>query len=402
MTGPAPQHAILGASGASRWMVCPGSVRLASEIEFKDTGSSYAREGTAAHAVAEKSLLDGMPPEFYVGQKFEGVKVDRDMAAAVRVYVEKVRMVAKACGTTIDESHVETQFTLEKLNPPGPMFGTVDYWDFDLSTKHLWILDYKHGAGVAVEATENPQLMYYALGAVLATGIKPAKVTVVIVQPRCFHDDGTVRDYTFNYDRLNSFTRELLHAAHMTEAPDAPLVLDEAACRWCPAKAHCPLQHETAVVLAQSEFEVMEEATLPAPESLTEEEIEVILDKADMVSEWLNSIRKHAKDKLEASHEVEGWKLVNKAAHRKWVDDDQVLKILGGMEGLDLDDFVTVVSPAQVEKRLRRYGHELPEGLTSATPSGFNMVRVSDKRTAVHPVQFPTIGAAAPQQGDAE
>jgi hypothetical protein len=373
-------------------MNCPGSVRLAAEIDFPDTGSVYAQEGTAAHAVAEKCLLDGMDPEFYVGQKFDGIKVDRDMAAAVRVYVEKVRLVAKACGTVIDKSHVETQFSLKQLNPPGPMFGTVDYWDWEPVAKHLWVLDYKHGAGVAVEATENPQAMYYALGAALSLGIKPEKITVVIVQPRCAHEDGTVRDYTFDYDRLQRFAAELLDAAHATTEPDAPLVQSEGACRWCPAKAHCPLQHEYAVAVAQQEFDVVQENTLPEPEALTEEELEVILDKADMVSAWLNAVRKHAKDKLQANHEVKGWKLVWKSAQRKWIDEDQVMRHLATIEGLDLDAFVQVVSPAQVEKRLRRFGEELPEGMTHKTPSGYNMVRADDKRMAVQPgEEFDTI-----------
>ena len=401
MTGPDKAHAVLGASGAKRWMTCPGSVRLSAEIEYKDTSSEYAREGTAAHAVAEKALLNNMDPEFYVGQKFEGVKVDRDMAAAVRVYVEKVRMVARSCGThglQIGEDHVETQFDLSALSPPGDMFGTVDFWEFDDKTDHLWIVDYKHGRGVAVEAEENPQLMYYALGAVVATRHKPKKITIVIVQPRCAHPDGIVRDYTFDYTRLQAFTKELMDAAHATTAPDAPLVMDADACRWCPAKAHCPLQHENAVVLAQEEFSVMEPGTLPVPESLTEEELETVLDKADMVLDWLNAVKKHAKDKLQHSAPVEGWKLVWKSAHRKWIDEDEVLEMLQNIEGIDLDDFVAVVSPAQVEKRLRRYGEDLPEGLTHKKPSGYNMVRADDPRDGVVPnegTEFPTTGAKA-------
>lgn len=392
MTGPLPQHAILGASGAVRWMTCAGSVRLAEQVEHKDTGSEYAREGTCAHAIGERSLLDGMEPEYYIGMKFEGVKVDRDMAVAVREYVEKVKLVAASCGTKIGPEHVETQFNLEKLNPPQPMFGTVDYWDFNPETKHLWILDYKHGQGVAVEAEENPQLMYYALGAVLATGIRPDKITVTIVQPRCYHEDGTVRDYTFDYDRLKSFTKELMAAAHATEEPDAPLVMSEAGCRWCPAKAQCPLQHETAVAVAQQEFDVVEADTLPVPETLTEEQVELVLDKADTVISWLNAVKKHTKDKLERSQSVDGWKLVWKSANRKWVDEEEVVQILKGIEGLDLDDFVSVVSPAQVEKRLKRYGAQLPEGLTHKKPSGYNMVRATDKRDAVVPGdEFDTV-----------
>lgn len=395
MTGPLPQHAILGASGAPRWMNCPGSVNLAEQIDYKDTGTGFAREGSAAHAVAEKCLLDGQDALFYVGQKYEGCKVTDEMAVAVQVYVDRVRMVAKSCGTVIDHHHVETQFSLKELTPPSPMFGTVDYWDWEPSMKHLWVLDYKHGQGVAVEATENAQLMYYALGAAIHLGLKPNRITVVIVQPRCAHEDGIVRDYTFDYDRLTRFAQELLEAAFATTEPDAPLVMSEGACRWCKARAFCPLQKDNAVLVAQSEFDVIEgKQSLPIPESLSEEEVLLVLDKADFVLGWLSAVKKFAKDCMEAGDEVEGWKLVKKRGNRKWIDDTAVLKVLQAMEGMDMDDFVTVISPAQVEMKLRRYGNELPEGLTHNAPSspGLNMVRESAAGVAVIPeAEFETI-----------
>ena len=43
-------HAKLSASGASRWINCPGSIVL--EENFEDTSSEYAKEGTLAHSVA--------------------------------------------------------------------------------------------------------------------------------------------------------------------------------------------------------------------------------------------------------------------------------------------------------------------------------------------------------------
>ena len=60
-------HANLSASGAHRWMVCPGSVKL--EEGFTDTGSPYAKEGTLAHAVGElkltKYFVKGIGPAKY-------------------------------------------------------------------------------------------------------------------------------------------------------------------------------------------------------------------------------------------------------------------------------------------------------------------------------------------------
>ena len=48
------KHAILSASGAHRWMNCTPSARL--ELEFDESESEAAAEGTAAHALAEHKL----------------------------------------------------------------------------------------------------------------------------------------------------------------------------------------------------------------------------------------------------------------------------------------------------------------------------------------------------------
>ena len=48
----------------SRWKKCPGSVRLSAGIESKS--SSYAEEGSAAHALAELCLVRGATPRTYL------------------------------------------------------------------------------------------------------------------------------------------------------------------------------------------------------------------------------------------------------------------------------------------------------------------------------------------------
>ncbi len=55
---PPSQHALLSPSAAHRWLACPPSARLHAKLQerFGDGGSSYAREGTLTHAVAELKL----------------------------------------------------------------------------------------------------------------------------------------------------------------------------------------------------------------------------------------------------------------------------------------------------------------------------------------------------------
>ena len=49
-------HAKLSASGSSRWLNCPGSVKA--EEGFTDNGSAFAFEGTCAHELAELALTN--------------------------------------------------------------------------------------------------------------------------------------------------------------------------------------------------------------------------------------------------------------------------------------------------------------------------------------------------------
>src|SRR3546814_18193298 len=55
-------HAVLGASSSHRWFHCPGSIRASEGMP--NTSSVFAREGTAAHALAEPCLS----PRFDTGR----------------------------------------------------------------------------------------------------------------------------------------------------------------------------------------------------------------------------------------------------------------------------------------------------------------------------------------------
>ena len=52
------QHALLSPSSSERWLHCPRSARLCEDMA--DTTSSYASEGTEAHALCEHLLLHAL------------------------------------------------------------------------------------------------------------------------------------------------------------------------------------------------------------------------------------------------------------------------------------------------------------------------------------------------------
>lgn len=385
-----PKHAQLGASSAHRWMNCAGSNALIASLppEVQNTESEYAREGTAAHKMLAHVLSGESEIEDW--ETVDGFEVTEDMSDAVRLFRDQVweraKLDPKRC-----EILVEQRVSLADLNPRAPMFGTADCVIWIPRMRRLVVMDFKYGQGVVVEVRDNPQLQYYVLGALLqferenpSLRGRIREIEMVVVQPRAFHPDGVVRSDTLSYEDVVGFATQVLDAADRTLEPDAPLNAGEW-CRFCPAAPVCPALKDQTVALAQYEFSEMPANLPPDPSTLSLEELLVVMDKADLVMDWLKSVRVYVQSKLERGEEVPGWKLVAKRATRKWVDVAAATKYL--VEVLGEAALETKLrSPAQIEKAIKRGRIEPPIPLDqyySADSSGYNLVPESNPRPEV-------------------
>lgn len=373
-------HAELNASSSERWMNCPGSIALSRGQP--DDVSDYAREGTAAHAVAEKALNLDADPEVWEGETVKGVRVSEEMVEAVRLYVETVR------GQRTEDSVlvVEQKFSLEALDPPAPMFGTTDSIVFLRTERCLRVNDLKYGSGILVDPTENSQLMYYALGALLefereyGPGLVDT-IILTIIQPRASHVDGAVRSFTMEYEDLVAFAVELIERAKGALAPDAP-VNPGSWCRFCRAKPVCPTLRDEAMAVARIEFET---AAPPDPTTLPPEVLADVLNKADILEGWLRSVRERVQGMLERGEHVPGWKVVPKRATRKWINEENVEQWCAS-HGLDEDDYLEepkLRSPAQLEKVAKKRKLGVPEDLYEKRSSGNTLAPLHDPRPAL-------------------
>jgi hypothetical protein len=378
------EHSRIGASSYSRWGNCPGSVALSESVP-KET-SRYAAEGHVAHRVAD-ILLTSNKSVFGAVFHDEGFTftVDQDMLDAVNVYVHEVNARRKRGDTLL----VEHKFHLKSLHPD--LFGTADavlWWPKD---KHLTVMDYKHGAGVAVEVDDNKQLMYYALGALMTCGFNARSVTIVIVQPRCPHPDGPVRQYTFEAVDLLDFAAQLVEDAKATEAPDAPLKVGPW-CRWCPAAGFCPAQAKHAQALAKVAFDAPAKSVVPpAPNALTSVQIADVLEKLPILEAWIKSVREYAYTEAEAGRAPPRHKLVAKVAHRKF-KEGVTAEALAEVAGATPYDFLTepeLLGIAAIEKQMP--GKNAAERAAALEPfvtresTGHVLVHESDRRPAINP-----------------
>jgi hypothetical protein len=200
------EHALLSASGAHRWMACPGSIRLSEGVPERT--SAYAEEGTAAHEIAARCLRAGRRDAL-------GIAPDAEMAAAIDIYLDAVWAAVEPG----DQLLVEHRVDLRPLDPPVPMYGTADAIVIKPRRRQLHVIDLKFGVGVPIEAAGNPQGRYYALGALLAFPEHAVDtVEITIVQPRFPHPAGPVRREIVLALELLLWGRELLAAARRAVA----------------------------------------------------------------------------------------------------------------------------------------------------------------------------------------
>ena len=384
-------HSKLGASGMYRWVRCPGSVALIEKLALPNFTSSYAVEGSDAHALAALCLTKNHNPGFYIGKTIspEGRKftVTEEMAEAVQVYVDAVDAVIPNTSGGY-EVQIEKRFDLSAVHPG--CFGTADAVIWHAFSKTLYVFDYKHGAGIAVEVENNPQLLYYGLGALLASGYPAKRVKLVIVQPRCDHANGPVRDWEIDAIDLLDFRADLKAYAEATQRADAVLVSGDH-CKFCAAAPLCPALEKKAQALAKLEF-------TPAL-SYDPAKLAAALDMLAAVDARAKAIREFAYQEAMEGRAPPGYKLVAKRAIRKWSDETALVTRLEDTFGDVLYQPRKVCSPSQLEDKLTKATFATVADLVTKESSGLALVHVNDKRPAAKLLlakdEFTAIGVAA-------
>jgi hypothetical protein len=233
-------------------MHCPGSVRTCGGRPSVET--VFAAEGTAAHELAQAVLTEDRDADAYIGMMFGDFIVTADMARFTQTYIDVCRRLMDACAFY----RIEQQFSLEKLSPPVPMFGTADFIAYSSRRRELHVVDFKYGKGVWVSAKDNAQLHYYALGASLSIDEPVSSVTMTVVQPRTSGDP--VRTTSIDAIALAEWSFTLLDRAYATQQPDAPLAAGDW-CRFCGAKQSCPAYQGGRASAAYHEFTLTDVTT---------------------------------------------------------------------------------------------------------------------------------------------
>lgn len=320
------QHAKLSASGSSRWLMCTPSAVL--ETEFPDSTSEATQEGTLAHNIGEliirnkvgrvssAAVKDCM--KNFAKSKFynpELLEYATDYAAYVVSEFEKSKL--KTPDAILE---VEARLDMTDFIPEG--FGTGDA--VIIADGTLRIIDLKYGKGVSVSCVENKQMMLYALGALKAYDFlyDIQRVEMTIYQPRL----SNISTWGIDVENLRNWAEGFLKPrAELAFKGEGDFVPGDH-CKFCRAKNECR-------ALADENMKVFDQFAGKNPALLTDEEMVVIIEKADDINSWAKLMRKYALDQAVNNNKAwPGYKLVEGKSDRAFTDEEKVAEVLS-LEG---------------------------------------------------------------------
>jgi len=305
------------ASGFSRLALCPGSWNLEQTLPDQ-VENKYMALGTAIHAVlAGEAEYDTLSED--------GKEI------ATRCLSQFSEMIGQLDLGERTKEVIEERFWYDDL-----FSGAIDRIDF-FGDDTAVVTDYKTGRVAQSHATENYQLRAYA---VLVKRAYPDLKTiyVAIIQPMA--SGKTIAEY--NETDLAAAEDEIVGIVRASQRDDAPRIPSPDACKWCRAKSICPEIRGT-----HKELEVVSSAIVPR---LSNDEILAIDEKAEVVLDFIDEIRKEMKARMIAGQEFAGRSLTEGRKTRSIHDTTSVISALSGI--VEQSDILacTKISVTSLEK----------------------------------------------------
>lgn len=362
-------HAILSPSAASRWMACTPSARL--EQGFENKSSSYADEGTLAHAVGECMLrelagfINHAEAETIMAVHMNNQYYNKELHDYAEGYAY---FVWNQCKSGITELFIETRLDMTDYVEEG--FGTGDA--IVVGDRVLIFSDLKYGKGVPVYAEENKQLMIYALGAYKEFGhiYEIDMIQMNIYQPRI---DNISQWEISVADLLEWAQNELKPRAALAYAGEGEFSPGKA-CTFCRAKATCKALHDYNMQLATLEFR--------NPDLLTDEEVALVLQRSDMFSKWIDAVAGYALSTAVSGEKTwPGMKIVEGRSVRKYSSESVVEETLKAKGHTNIYTEPKLLGLGALEKAITKPVFNELVGPLLIKPSGSPcLVPESDKR----------------------
>lgn len=393
-------HATLSASGSVKWLSCPAALALEAIIDAPDTGNEYSDEGDAAHKMLYEALAHGRDLKEFLGLSIV-INEDtpqRKMVWGTQEMIDNVEIVIDYVQRlSARNSFYEEKVDYSHIAPNG--FGTGDvilevYEKLmaDKRVNTLYVIDFKYGKGIRVDAIDNSQGMLYALGALNSLEIlfdkEIKRIVIVIVQPRM----DNISEFEISVDDLLKWGEKIKPKAELAykiyDSVDYETYNDthpdnisdvfkpehfnptKKGCQWCQGRRlkRCKAHAQTGFSAAIEGFDDLtdeQKSDLPAIE-VSDRTIKdpAFLDSADLVTIYLNiqlflsfaaDLDIEIANRIHAGETGLGLKLIATEKPRAWKDDEDATIKAIRTAGLQKQDYLkwSLISPTEAEKTLK-------------------------------------------------
>ena len=316
-------HALLSASGASRWIACTPSPRL--EENFENKSSSFAEEGTLAHEFAEinlrmltdlitekeykKAIEPLLAHQLYGGTEME-LYIEKHTDYVLQQFTEAKRLTPDA--VLLIEKKVDITHLIEEG------FGTCDV--IIIADGTMEVIDLKYGTGIRVSAEDNSQLKLYASGALeeyeMLYDIHTVRLT--ITQPRM----DSISSWEISTEDLIKWGQEVVKPKALEAYAGAGEQVVGDHCHFCRAAPKCKAQLELAKATAQKAF------TDDEVQLISDEELIDMYAKIPLIKKWFDKVTDHLYQEALDGKKWEGYKLVDGQSRRGWLDEQAAIDVL--------------------------------------------------------------------------
>jgi len=336
-------HALLSASGSKRWMACTPSPRLEAtlpEPKKNPNAFDYSAEGTMAHELAEAKLrlFFGKLHQTEYEEIYNTIKQSQYFNDDFEQHVDDYVLYVRSQIGDADRPMFEQRVDYSEWVPEG--FGTADV--VILSQTKVRVIDLKFGAGIPVDAKDNPQLRLYALGA--WSKFKEEfpdirQIEYTIHQPRL----GSITTDHTTLDKLVEWAQYFVRDKAKKAWVGAGDFVPGDHCQFCRAKAQCKARSDFVSEIAKLDFK-------PAP-LLTDDEMATLLSKGSQLKSYVDDVEGYLTDKAATTGvPPKGFILSSTSTHRKLKDEQLAIEVLKEHNITDVWEPVKIKSLAQLEK----------------------------------------------------
>lgn len=347
------QHRRFSPSQSERFLGCYGSTNLLDRTPVRPS-SPYAVEGTKGHEVLEVALRNGIRRAKEAHEDYSSLCME-ELNTFNNQFYYSIQVSLNYIYDILDKypdavMYIETFVDPPLPAAPGEAGGYCDAAIHIPSIRTLYVIDYKHGAGVSKAAKGNTQAMQYGSGFLFEDNarVQPNDIDTVvltIMQPRAFHEDGMIREYEVSPADLYEYTLRLNDGVTENLKPDAPLRPGTDQCRFCDADTTCPAREAAALAAVGTTFRQIQQvnsSVLPLPPTMDIDRLALIRMHAPMLRKWLTSVDSHCEELARTGYSVAGAKLVEAQAKRTWFGtEEEVAAKLSALAGVPLEDVKT-------------------------------------------------------------